>query len=303
MPRTAFLRSLTLAATAAALCAPPAAAEFRLERELALAPGGSLVVDAEAGAIELRGSDRSGARILITSPRDNVEERFSFTFEERGDAAVVRVERRGGPTRWFSWGGDRLRLTIEVPRRIDLDVDTSGGSIDLAAVEGEIDAHTSGGPIGARELGGTVRLDTSGGPIRVAGVDGELTAETSGGGIDVAGVSGDARLDTSGGPIDVRGAGGFVEAHSSGGPVRASFAPGNASGGTLTSSGGGITAAVDPAVGLEIDAATSGGRVTLELPVAVEGSLSRNAVRGLLNGGGPRLEMRSSGGSIHLRGL
>ncbi len=310
---------LTALVLAAAL---PAAAEFRLERELALAPGGRFVLDADAGAIELRGAERSGARVVVTSPRDDIEEHFRFSFEERGDTAVVRAERRGSAVRrWFGGPGNDLRFTVEVPRRtaIDLDtaggaitvegvegaaaVDTSGGSIGLAEVPGDVEAHTSGGAISAERLRGRVLLDTSGGSIRAAEIDGDLKADTSGGSIRVADVAGDARLTTSGGSIEAEGIGGFLEAHTSGGPVRASFTRGNARGGSLSSSGGGVTVSVDPAVGLEIDAATSGGRVILELPVTVQGTVSHSAVRGELNGGGPPLKLRSSGGSIRLRTL
>ena len=82
--------------------------------------------------------------------------------------------------------------------------------------------------------------------------------------------------------------------------MRASFARGNGAGGSLSSSGGSITAAVDPAVALKVDAHTSGGRVTVDLPITVRGSMSRNSVSGSLNGGGPLLKLRSSGGAVRL---
>ena len=83
--------------------------------------------------------------------------------------------------------------------------------------------------------------------------------------------------------------------------MRASFAAGNGSGGSLSSSGGGITVSVDPAVSLDVDAHTSGGRVTVDLPITVRGlDDQRNTVRGELNGGGPLLKLRSSGGSVRI---
>ncbi len=314
-------RPLTLTLLAALAFASVALADFRLERELALAPGGAFVLDTDSGSIEIRGVDRSGARILVTSSRDDVEERFTFSFEERGDDAVVRVEKRGNRARrMFSSGGERLRFAIEVPRRVDLDLRTAGGAIDaesiqgqvdlhssggsisIAAVEGKVDAHTSGGSMNASQVRGDVRLDTSGGSIRAEGIDGNLVAKSSGGGIHAAGIGGDATVKTSGGSVEVFDVAGVIEAHSSGGPVRASFTSGNGSGGTLSSSGGGITATIDPAVALDIDAHTSGGRVTFDMPITVQGPISRNSLRGELNGGGPTLKLRSSGGSIRLRG-
>ena len=314
-------RSLILTTVLALGLASAALADFRLERELALAPGGTFVLDSHSGSIQIRGVDRNGARILVTSPRDDVEERFTFSFEERGNDAVVRVEKRGSwARRMFSSSSDRLRFVVEVPRRADLDLKTSGGSIDaesiqgrvelhssggsiaVAEVEGDVDAHTSGGSMNASEVRGNVRLDTSGGSIRAEGIDGDLIAKSSGGGIHVAGIGGDASVKTSGGSVEVFDVAGAIEAHTSGGPVRASFTSGNASGGSLSSSGGGITATIDPAVALDVDAHTSGGRVSFDLPITVHGATSRTSLRGELNGGGPLLKLRSSGGSIRLRG-
>jgi DUF4097 and DUF4098 domain-containing protein YvlB len=297
LDRTLMLVSLALAFASVAL------ADFRLERQLALAPGGKFVLDADSGSVEIRGVDRADARILVTSPSEDVEERFTFAFEERDDDAVVRVERRAGPTRgWFSGRSDRLRFEIEVPRSADIDlstaggdidataiggrveVDSSGGSLEIADVEGDVDARTSGGAVDATDVRGSARLDTSGGAIRARRVEGDLTAKTSGG------------------SIEIEDAGGAVEAHTSGGPVSAAFAAGNGSGGSLSTSGGSITATVDPAVSLQLDAHTSGGRVRVDLPITVSGSMSRDTVRGALNGGGSLLKLRSSGGSVRVGG-
>ncbi len=296
-------RQLLLITLAALVFAAAAPADFRLERELALERGGTLVLESDSGSIEIRGVDRAGARVTITSDRDDIEERYSFSLKERGNDAVVKVEKRGSWTRRiFSGDSGGMHFDVEVPRGAAIDVstaggaiaaatiegrvelDSSGGKIDVADVVGDVDAHTSGGGIRAVDVRGNVRLDTSGGPIRARGIDGDLVADTSGGG------------------IEIEDAGGSVEAHTSGGPVRASFAAGNASGGSLSSSGGGITATVDPSVALDVDAHTSGGRVAVDLPIRASGSSRRNAVRGELNGGGALLKLRSSGGSIHLRG-
>ena len=78
------------------------------------------------------------------------------------------------------------------------------------------------------------------------------------------------------------------------------FAAGNAKGGELSSSGGGVATMVDPAVGLEIDASSSGGSVDCNLPLTVRGKIGRDDVHGTLNGGGALLKLRSSGGGIDI---
>jgi DUF4097 and DUF4098 domain-containing protein YvlB len=285
MSGTSQKRTLILACLVALSFASLAGADFRQERELAMGPGGTFELDADSGAIEVRGVDRDGVRVIITSSRDDIEERFEFSFEERGNDAVVTAEKRGSWTsRWFSGSGNRLRFVVEVQRDADLDLHTAGGGIEVDAIDGRVELHTSGGS------------------VRVDDVDGDLIAKTSGGSIHAADIGGDATVKSSGGSLEIYDVAGLVEAHTSGGSVQARFTSGNANGGTLSTSGGSITAAVDPSIGLDIDAHTSGGRVSSDLPLTVAGTMSRTSLRGKLNGGGPALKLRTSGGSIRLRG-
>lgn len=61
---------------------------------------------------------------------------------------------------------------------------------------------------------------------------------------------------------------------------REDFAAGNARGGSLRSSEGGVEVRVDPTTALEIDAGNSGGGFTAEVPVTVRGRVDRGEPRG-----------------------
>ena len=148
---------------------------------------------------------------------------------------------------------------------------------------------------------GDVVADTSGGSISISDVTGKAHADTSGGSISMDDIGGDAVADTSGGSISIEGAGGKVEADTSGGPVTVAFLAGNAQGGTLSSSGGRVTAILDPSVGLDIDASSSGGSVSSDVPLTIRGTVSRSELKGTLNGGGAMLRLRSSGGGIRIK--
>jgi hypothetical protein len=123
---------------------------------------------------------------------------------------------------------------------------------------------------------------------------------TSGGRVRVENIAGPLRAYSSGGSMVITGAGGRVDARTSGGQVNVAFARGNAAGGELSTSGGNVTATVDPSVRLSIDAATSGGVVVNELPVTTRSAISRQYLRGDLNGGGSLLRLRSSGGRVRI---
>jgi DUF4097 and DUF4098 domain-containing protein YvlB len=98
----------------------------------------------------------------------------------------------------------------------------------------------------------------------------------------------------------VRGAGGRVEASSSGGGVTVRFASGNSSGGTVSSSGGSVRAEIDPGARVSIDAHASGGSVNADVPVTIQGKIENDSLRGEMNGGGPVLRLRSSGGGVRI---
>ena len=293
-------------------------ADTRIEKKLDLRSGGTFHLDTDAGSVAIVGGASEGAEITLTSRHDDVEERYELTFESSGGDVKVKVERRG--SRAFSWrrGGESMHFEVRLPSNVEVFVDTAGGAVELEQIEGQVDLRTSGGRITVEDVGGDVEADTSGGAIRISNVRGDVGADTSGGSISVSSVSGkvvadtsgggismrdiggDILADTSGGSISIDGAGGRVKAETSGGPVKVTFAAGNGSGGSLSSSGGRVTAVVDPSVGLDIDASTSGGSVRSDLPVTVRGTVSKTALRGQLNGGGAVLKLRSSGGGIRI---
>ena len=71
----------------------------------------------------------------------------------------------------------------------------------------------------------------------------------------------------------------------------------------LSTSGGSVTAWVEEGTGFQLDARTSGGGVKAEgVTIKIEsGSLGRSKLVGEVNGGGPTLKLRSSGGNINVR--
>jgi len=297
-----------------------ALAGTRIEREVDLSPGGEFHLDTDVGSVTVTGTSGSGARILITSRNEELLDRFDLEIEGGGDRVEVRFEERGrGP---FSWGrGQNVKFEIQVPGATRLDIDTAGGFIRVSEIDASVRLDTSGGSITATRIGGEVEADTSGGSITIEEADGNVNADTSGGGITLRGIRGDARADTSGGSIviedvtgdikadtsgggiEIRGVGGLVTADTSGGSISVTFASGNQRGGSLSTSGGGIEVFLDRGANLELDASASGGSVTANLPVTVEGRITKTALRGKIGSGGPVLRLRTSGGRIRINPL
>ncbi|HEV2351776.1 MAG TPA: hypothetical protein VG028_18245 [Terriglobia bacterium] len=311
-------RVLLVAAGITALLAGvsiPAWADHEIEKTLKLDPGGRFVLDADAGSATITGTQESGAKVTITSNRDDLESLFNFSFEDGPGTARVTA-RKTFHDHWMR--NLSVHFEISVPTSTQLEVKTgggsvkvfsikgdsqlktSGGSVEVSDLAGQLRAETSGGHILLREVTGNVRAETSGGSIEVESLSGSFIGNTSGGPIHIARVEGDVDSSTSGGSIHIEDAGGRVVAKTSGGSVEVRFDRGNDKGGELETSGGSVRAALDPKVNLNIDASASGGGVRSDLPITVVGRISTSSMRGTLGSGGAELRMHTSGGSVQI---
>lgn len=297
-------RTVILTTAAMAFSVSAALAATRIEKEWPLAAGGAVTVDVSDGAISVVGSNRSTVRMVLTAEIDGFDTKFESQFSAKADQVSIRIKRKEG-----SWGfisrmmehGANVKLALEVPREAKIVADTAGGPVSAVTIDGTVQLSTSGGPITLEEIAGDVMGETSGGPIRATRIRGNARLSTSGGGIEVDGVSGDLLAETSGGPIEIRGAGGKVEASTSGGGISVEFTKGNAKGGVIESSAGGIEVRIDPAVALKITAETSAGRIRQEFgsrftTTADEG----DSLVGTLNGGGATLAISTSAGGVQI---
>jgi hypothetical protein len=296
------LERLAVAAAAATLLTfVPALAETRIEKHLKLDPGGKLTVVSDAGSVTVTGTGSPGAHVVLTSDKDDLESRFDLKFEELPGEVRVTMKKKESLTFWTNWfNNSRVRFEIQVPTKTRTDLRTGGGHVTVRSLEGDAIVETSGGHIEVTDLNGTLSAETSGGHISLKTISGNAKVETSGGHIEADGVEGNLVAETSGGHIEIRNAKGRVDADTSGGHVQVGFAKGNAHGGKIESSGGGITVAIDPNVDLAIDASTSGGSVTTDIPVKIVGKVTGSSIRGTLGKGGETLFVHTSGGSVSI---
>lgn len=286
-------RSLATLAMVAPLLLPlGAAADNDLERSLPVEPGGTLRIDLPGGNIEVDTHD--DARVELDGYASGNFEFVVDVNERRGEISV-RGHRRG----FLPFFGGRVELQARIPEVFSLNVKTSGGRIDVQDVHGDVVAETSGGPIELEEIEGTVDVTTSGGRIQAQEIRGDLSARTSGGTIHVSEVTGRVDVRTSGGGIRVRDAGGEVRANTSGGPIEVRFE--GVPEGDLRTSGGSIEVEVEEDASFDLHAETSGGRVAVDDDLRFSGESERSKLTGRIGGGGPRLDIRTSGGNIRIR--
>ena len=285
-----------------------------LDEILAVDPGGTLFVDLERGAVEVRSHDASQVRVQA---RATGWAAWSFEFDLARDGNDVQLSGESFGRGLWPFGGIHVTVRAWVPREYSVDVRTRGGRIELVELRGCIFAETSGGPVSLRQTSGLVALRTLGGPIQAEGVDGDLRVDTSGGAIAVTDVTGEVHVSTSGGSIRIARAGGpvrartsggrieveqagsHVDAVTSGGGIRVVFAGEPA--GNLETSGGHVEVVMPRQAGTQLEAETQGGRIEVDAALAIRGEIGARRIVGEINAGGPPLRVHTSGGNIRLR--
>jgi len=320
--------------------------EDHVRRSVPVNSGGRMVLVADWGAIKVQPAATRFAEIEVDfrgNPRsraqfDRMLRDFSLDVSQVGSDIRVNGRFKDGwkpsPFGGFFWGWfshdicrdsrcleytwlGQVEYRVSVPREFSVDLSTSGGSIALGDLKGEVDARTSGGALSFGRIDGPVRGSTSGGSISLEGGRGKAVLRTSGGGIRVDDVAGEVIAETSGGSVQVNRATGRISAHTSGGSITIRETTGavdaSTSGGSvsarlsaqpqeasrLSTSGGSITVELASNVRVDVDASTTGGGVSSDFAVPL--SRDHQNLRASINGGGPLLQLRTSGGGIRIQ--
>ena len=293
------------AETSEAVARQTSADEQVYEKSFEVNPGGLLTIRTDRGSIEVQTHDagRVDVQATVEARDEEAMENFMVYFERNGDDVLVRGEQKERE-RW-NWNGDRLRVkyVVTVPERFNVDLQTSGGSISVEDLEGTVETKTSGGSLSFGMIRGDIMGRTSGGSISLSGTSGSADVHTSGGSISLGKVAGTVKAHTSGGSISIDEVSGTIDARTSGGSIQAALTEQPAGDSELRTSGGTITVRLADGIGLDVNAKTSAGRVTTDFDVPPREKDEMNRLDAAINGGGPAMLLRTSGGSIRINRL
>ncbi len=260
-------------------------------------------VRTSGGSIQIEGSELDEVRVEMyvryrgryLAPSDTDLNDFDIRIEQVGNRVIAHAERtteRG----WRFWRDfESISFVVYTPSNTNVKARTSGGSVSAASLNGTIELRTSGGSISLENLAGVIEARTSGGSLSMTEIDGSLSARTSGGSIRLEQAVGEFDLRTSGGGMRFEEVSGKLAARTSGGSIRAKM-------GSvedlldLRTSGGSITIEV-PRGGYDLN--LRGNRVRTEL-INFSGNSERSRIEGSMDGGGPLIRARTSGGSVTL---
>lgn len=305
---------LCLLAAGALLTAPLHAKIVRnVEKTFTVQPGGTFRGSTQGGDIKVTSADIDEVRVTArqtfhTDSEKEADEMIAeakFTLVQQGNDVVAefRVEKKSSGWSRGNWPRVSVDYIVAVPRAYSLDLRTSGGDIDVGNVKGSVKARTSGGDMEFARVEGDIDAHTSGGNVLLREGTASAKLGTSGGNIHVERAGGPTQVSTSGGDIRLESVARLISATTSGGDIYAKVTEPITEDTTLGTSGGTVKVWVQKGSAFTLDANTSGGDVDAEgLTLTIErGGVGKSRLVGAVNGGGPRLKLRSSGGSILIR--
>lgn len=179
-----------------------------VDRQLDAAGLTGVLMDAEAGSLEVVGAETAAVRVrgvLCASDQDLAAD-SRLVLERRQDAAWVETDLADGG----GWGGyARMDLTVEMPRSLAADIKDGSGAIavhDIAAAR----VDDGSGGITIQDVPGDVIIDDGSGEIRVERV-GSVAIVDGSGSIEIADIRGDVRVVEDGsGSMEIRDVAGDV---------------------------------------------------------------------------------------------
>lgn len=287
--------------------------EKRIVKTFAVSPGGKLSLESNIGSLQVLPGKSDAVEVVVVQATNSSDEkkfmrlcdRMHLEFSSTNDEVMISGDYDWGNRIWDFNGEQELqvRFIITVPSKFNVDAELTGGDVSIENLEGKMYVKTSGGDLHFSDITGLIRGHTSGGDIDLSGCKVEADLKTSGGDIDALDMEGSLTVITSGGDIEVAGNIGSLTAVTSGGDIEARFSGKLLSDAELKTSGGDIDVYLGKNVSVDVDAVTRGGDIDTDYPVPDEEELSEGYMKAKINGGGPELQLKTSGGDIGVHKL
>ncbi|KUO61823.1 hypothetical protein APF79_12210 [bacterium BRH_c32] len=167
-----------------------------LKKEFNSKPGNSLTLDLKTGAsIEIESWDKNAVYLQIKYLKSS-DETIDVSFEETENGIEVSSKYKNRKNTDGS-----IQVTVQVPRKQDLDLSTMGGHVKIDGVDGTIKGSTMGGHLDFSNLKGNINFQTMGGQIDLRDSDLDGKVKTMGGRVKVTNVTGDIDASSMGGNV------------------------------------------------------------------------------------------------------
>jgi len=230
----------------------------QFEKTVRFNSGGELILENTNGSVSVESWDKDEVRI---ESEKVVKAGSRRKAEKIMEDVRIDIER----------GEDYLEIKTRLPRRGSGFWDWIFGEAGNIHVEYrlyvpknlKLDTNTVNGRVHIAEVGGQIRIKSTNGRIKAYRVEGSVNAKTTNGGIEVEFADFDEDEDMS-----------------------------------FKTTNGDIKVIFPKDLRAYVDASTTNGRIKTDFPIEVRGELSKRKLRGQINGGGARIDLHTTNGSI-----
>ena len=240
-----------------------------------------LIVNNENGYMMVTAGPVNAIRVRTTIKRPS---RVEYQASQDGDTVTVDTEKEGGFPLFNLARSPGADIVVTAPANTRVELRSSNGRVELHGIQESGTLQTSNGKIVLENAKGDFGVHTSNGSIDVTRTDGNLTLGTSNGKVTITQAKGSFDVDTSNGRILFDG----------------EMTPGGSN--RLKTSNGDVRVTLVGEPGVSLDASTSNASVVSRLPVLTTSTGSKTRLVGTIGGGGAKLVIRTSNGSVTIDG-
>ena len=274
MAKTALLALMGL--VSAGMAAQAVTLKDRFQQTYPLQAGGTVTLDNVNGGVTIEAWDRNEVQVVADK---EVKANDSDTARKAMQQVQIQVNKSAG----------RLDIVTRLPKQGSGLVDWMTGKNVNINVKYQVKVPRNA----------ALDIETVNGGVRLAGTHGKATVETTNGALTIDGVHGNLHLETTNGSISVARSAGAVEAETTNGAIEVELTEvPDGSDLVFETTNGGVTVRLPRDNRVSLDAATSNGRVSSDFDVDGADSKSKRRLSGDINGGGGKLRVRSTNGSV-----
>jgi hypothetical protein len=295
-----------------------AVVERRVERSFPVTENAALKVDSFYGEVTVKEvAEAKEIRVSVLQTADVEDEAemdrrlaildLNIDRQADGTVAVAAQFRRAVTFSWENWPPVALSFEITIPRRCQVEIRTGEAKITVGSLTGDVRVTTETGPVFVHEIEGSLTVRSRSGPVGITACSKTLDVATDTANILVGRALGRTTLASRGGDIEVQRALGEITVRGNGSDAQIGFVAPVRATADLALSGGTLVLQLENNVAANLDLRSSWlGRIHLrgELPLEVTaGGIGKSSLQAKVNGGGPNVVARVSGGHVWVHAL
>jgi len=284
--------------------------ESKFDKVESLDKDGKVTVSNVSGKINVKSWSEAQVKIsalkvseaaTLEKAKENAEK---VTIEVTKTGNVLRIESKYPDHKLQSKDGLSVRVDYEIwiPDKASAKIVCVSGNVNVENIGGVLEGDVTSGSLVVSKASGDVDCRTISGSIELRDVTGDVSLKVVSGNIIAERIKGSFEAETTSGDVKARD---ISNAKS----VRAKVLSGEISyDGQILKDGkysleaysGSVELRIPSTSAFDLEASTFSGRIDSDFPVTVSGSIGKNDLRGVVNGGGAFLRLRTFSGTIHI---